>query len=76
MFVTFQRFHDMQQLAEHREERIRFLENELELALKELELEKTWAEGEIEFWQDQCFISEQKECQCVPTKPWWRHIIS
>ena len=59
------------------------LRKELEAAEKriqeleeKLELETTWAEGEIAFWQDQCFEAEANECQCKPTKPWWRHIIS
>ena len=51
--------------------------NQLKYRIKELEdqlaLETSWAEGEIEFWQDQCDIAEAKECQC---KPWWRYIFS
>ena len=57
---------ELQAKLEKAEKRIRELEDELAL-------ETSWAEGEIEFWQDQCFEAEAKECRC---KPWWRYIIS
>ena len=60
---------ELQEKLAAQEKRIRELEDELAL-------ETTWAEGEIEFWQDQCFEAEAKECQCKPSKPWWRYIIS
>ena len=60
---------ELLQKLEAAEKRIEELEDQLEL-------EVSWAEGEIEFWQDQCFEAEAKECQCKPSKPWWRHIIS
>ena len=40
----------------------------------ELNLEKTWAEGEIDFWKEECAKLEAK--LAVKNKPFWRHIIS
>ena len=57
---------ELQKKLEDAEKRIRELEDELALETK-------WAEGEIDFWQEQCFAAEANECHC---KPWWRYIFS
>jgi len=48
----------------------------------ELHLEKTWAEGEIDFWKSECDKAEEELMYALmqlnkpKSKPWWRHIIS
>ena len=53
--------------------------NQLKYRIKELEeelnLEKTWAEGEIDFWKEECAKAEAR-ISIEYSKPWWRHIIS
>ena len=48
---------------------------------EQLELEVSWAEGEIEFWQHQCWtaeneVEELRALLAQKDKPWWRYIIS
>ena len=57
-----------------RDERIHILQDDLSLEI-------SWAEGEIEFWQDQCFTAEAEVEELrglleEKTKPWWRYVIS
>lgn len=68
------------------ERQITRLQNELDKVYGELELEKTWAEGEIDFWQEQCHAAEldaehQKQMkeyylEQLTKKPWWRYVFS
>ena len=52
--------------------------NKLEARVEELEnelaLETSWAEGEIEFWQNECEKAEAALAKA--SKPFWRYIIS
>lgn len=50
------------------------LEGQLSDLQDELILEKTWAAGEIDFWQGCCEAAEQKLAR--KNKPWWRYVIS
>lgn len=61
---------DLEQLCEHRGERIEYLENRL----AELELHTIWADGEIDFWQAECYKAENS--LKTKGKPWWRYVIS
>ena len=71
---------ELREKLEAAEKRIRELEDELNL-------ETTWAEGEIEFWkseyeglqqtaiwwEERSDLFESLQCNC---KPWWRYIFS
>ena len=52
--------------------------NKLEARVEELEnelaLETSWAEGEIEFWQNECEKAEAALAKA--SKPLWRYIFS
>ena len=56
MFVLSKVYYDLLELSNHRAERIAYLEQRNE----ELELHNTWADGEIEFWMDQCRKAEDQ----------------
>ena len=52
------------------------LKNDIARLEAELHLEKTWAEGEIDFWREQCKRAEEELARLKGNKPWWRMIIS
>ena len=56
------------------EGQVKVLESEIDGLRDQLNLEKTWAAGEIEFWQEQCHKAE--DALAVKQKPWWRYVIS
>lgn len=64
------------------ERQVTRLENDNKRLREELELEKTWQEGEIDWWRQQCNDLEEQlmYAQMLINKPkkkaWWRHIIS
>ena len=63
------------------EHRIAALKARIEDLEEKLELETAWAEGEIDFWQDQCFtaeaeVEELRDILRKKEKPWWRYVIS
>lgn len=58
----------------NKENEIRQLEIEIDRLEDELNLEKTWAEGEIDFWKQACYKAEEELARV--RKPWWRHVIS
>ena len=54
---------------------------EIERLVDELNLEKAWAEGEIDFWQGESAAGDMliellQEDLAKKNKPWWRYIIS
>ena len=70
---------DMEELSAHREERIKWLEARIERLEDDLNLEKTWAEGEIDFWKECTHRAESELGELrrqTKRKQWWRHIIS
>ena len=57
------------------------LSEEVKKLEDELDLEKAWAEGEIEFWQHQCWtaeneVEELRALLAQKNKPFWRYIFS
>lgn len=68
MLVTRKRLTETEETLAKRDERIRMLE-------EELALETTWAEGEIEFWQDQCDAAEKDAEHQKMMKEYYLHQI-
>ena len=90
MLVTRKRLTELEKQIAELEDVIRRRDSRIEMLENELALETSWAEGEIEFWQDECNSAEASaailrtinDSLCTSLeelhnrKPWYRYVIS